>query len=240
MYYFPTPKSALELKKLLTFIEYEKSYGRQTEIVCENAKTLAAINNAIAHPETVINTLLPETIPGCTACSYRGCLTEFVYHATNIRATQKILSEGKLLSAVKVSGKTGAELAYEKRNSLWNDPADFFEYIMFCWGNCIVGDYVVMSDSSDGDFNPGVRFYFRYSDIIRHPGHVFDGYHPIKVKDEIILSDYLHACIIPEQYKNELDHLILPELADRVYFLPQNGLGINEWSAEVYDFISKL
>ncbi len=252
VYYLSTPNyphiSTLELKNLLAFIEYEKLYGRQTEIVCENASTLAAVNNAIAHPEKMANSLLPAKIIGCTACSHHGCLTEFVYHATDLKATQQILSGGKLLSAVKVYGKSGEELSYEKRDSPWNDPADFFEYIMFCWGNCIVGDYVVMSDTpdgeqneeSEGDFKPGVRFYFRYADVIQHPGHVFDGYHAIKVKEEIILSDYLHACIVPEQYKKELEYFILPELAARVYFLPQNRLGIFEWSERVYDFISEL
>jgi len=44
---------------------------------------------------------------------------------------------------------------------------------MFCWGNSPIGDYVVLSEDSPyeedlsmGSFNPGVRFYFRYEDII--------------------------------------------------------------------------
>jgi hypothetical protein len=231
----------LELKNILAFIAYEATHGRQTEIICEDDKILAALNCAIANPETVNNISLPEKIIGCTSCLHHGCLTEFVYHATDCEAAQKILSGGKLLSAVKSYGKTGEELAYEKRNSLWNDPADFFEYIMFCWGNCVVGDYVVMSDDDNNEsneiFNPGVRFYFRYHDIVRHPGHVFDGYHCAKVKDEILLSDYLHLCIIPEQYKDDLEHLILTELATKVHYLPQNGFGIYDWSKKVYDFV---
>jgi len=45
--------TAWELKKLLAFIEYEKRYGRKTEIICEDKEILAAVNNAIAYPETV-------------------------------------------------------------------------------------------------------------------------------------------------------------------------------------------
>ena len=241
--------SSFELKNLVAFIKYEKSHDRQTEIVCEDKNIIAAVNNAIAHPETVENVLLPVKIESSTCtCNYRGCLTEFVCHSTDFNATKQILSGGSLLSAVKVYGKTGDELALEKRDSLWNDPADFFEYIMLNWGNCIFGEYVVMSDylndPSEEDFencsNPGVRFYFRYEDIIRHPGHTFDGYHTIKIKDEIVLSDYLHACIVPEQYKIELDNLILSELAARVYYLPHKGLGLRDWSEKIYDFISKL
>jgi len=37
--------------------------------------------------------------------------------------------------------------------------------------------------------------------MIKHPGYVFDGYHPAKIKDELVLTDYLYACIVPEQYK---------------------------------------
>ena len=49
--------------------------------------------------------------------------------------------------------------------------------------------------------------------IMQHPGYVFDGYHPAKAKDEITLSDYLFACIVPAQYRTELAQHILPELA---------------------------
>ena len=172
---------------------------------------------------------------------------EFVYHAPNVAATRKILSCGKLLSAVRVHGKTGEELAYRKRNSPWNDPADFFEYIMFCGGDQMTGDYVVLSENmpsedelGTGNFNAGVRFYFRYKDIKKHPGHIHDGYHPIKVKDEIVLSDYLFACIVPEQYKSELDNLVLSEFIRKVYFLPQNKISLFNWNEKVCDFISKL
>ncbi len=216
-----------ELKSILDFIGYEKKHGRQTEIVCENAEILAAVNDAVIHPETVINAPFPAEWE-----------TEFAYHATDIDAAKQILSSGRLLSAVKAYGKTGEELSNERSATLWNDPPDFFEYIMmFLWGDILGGDLVVMSEKRDEPFSPGVRFYFRYTDILRHPGRVFDGYHAVKVKDEIVLSDYLCACIVPAQYKDDLEKLILPELANRVRFLPQNGLGINEWSERVYDFI---
>ena len=125
VFYFALPNypniSVYELEDILAFIKYEKMYGRQTEIVCENATILAAVNNAISHPETVKKALLPDD----------DGLTKFVYHATSIDATKKILSGGRLLSAAKVSGKSGTELAYEKRNSPWNDPPNYFKYIIF-------------------------------------------------------------------------------------------------------------
>jgi len=68
---------------------------------------------------------------------------------------------------------------------------------------------------------------------------VFDGYHPAKIKDELVLSDYMYACIIPEHYRNEIKELIQPEIADKVYYFPQNGLGLWDWSEKVYEFVEK-
>lgn len=229
VYYFCPynyPKIApYELKSILDFIDYEEKHGRQTEIVCENAEILAAVNDAAVHPETVINARFPDEWE-----------TEFAYHATDIDAAKQILSSGRLLSAVKAYGKTGEELSNERSATLWNDPPDFFEYIMmFFGGDRLGGDLVVNSENPNGSFSPGVRFYFRYADILQHPGRVFDGYHAVKVKDEIVLSDYLYACIVPEQYKHQLKGYVLPELTDRVYYLPQDGLDMNQWSEKVCD-----
>lgn len=226
--------SISELKNIIAFIEYEKLHGRQTELVCQDETIFQVVYDTITNPDTIGSILTPVENP-------------FIYHATDLRATKKILSSGKLLSAEKVYGKTGEQLSFEKRNSLWNDPADFFEYIMFCWGDNMTGDYVVLSgnfpnedDLLKGNFNPGVRFYLRYEDIIRHPGHTFDGYHSLKVKDEILLSDYLYACIVPEQYKSELESIVSPELVSKVHFLSQKGIGLTDWNEKVYDFICKL
>jgi len=118
---------------------------------------------------------------------------------------------------------------------------------MFCWGDNPTGDYVVLSenfpsedDLSQGIFNAGIRFYFRYEDITRRPGLVFDGYHAIKVKEEIVVSDYLYACIVPEQYRIELSGHVPLELEARVYYLPQDKLGILEWNEKVYSFVSNI
>lgn len=62
---------------------------------------------------------------------HKGVITKFVYHATTYDSAKKILHSGRLLSAVKVYEKSGYELAKEKINNPWNDPADFFKYIMF-------------------------------------------------------------------------------------------------------------
>ncbi|MCL2409752.1 MAG: hypothetical protein FWC96_09140 [Oscillospiraceae bacterium] len=237
VYYFHLPNfphiSVSELKTAVAFIMYERLHNRQTEIICEDKQILATVNNAVANPHAINPFILSDT-------------TEFVYHATDTKGAQKILSCGKLLSAVNVYGRTGEELAYEKRNSPWNDPVDYFEYIMFCNGDDMTGDYVVLSDNfpseealGKGNFDAAVRLYIRSEDIMRHQGYVFDGYHPAKVKDEIILADYLYACIVPEQYKKIENH-ISPELAGRTHYLAQKGLSISDWNNKVYDFVCNL
>ncbi len=223
-----------ELKLIIAFIQYEKANNRVTEIICDNEQLLQIIKNAVSNPETVDKIRLSET-------------ADFVYHGTSIYSAKKILTSGKLLSAARVYGKTGEELAYEKRESLWNDPADFFEYIMFCNGDDMTGDYVVLSekfpnevDFENGNFDAGIRFYFRSDEITRHPGHVFDGYHPVKVRDEILLSEYLFACIVPEQYKESISDIVLPELLPKVHCLKQIGMKLYEWNDKVYSFIKSI
>ena len=236
-----------ELRKLLAFIAYEKQNGRTIDIQCENEETLIAVHNALAHPDSVANAPLPAKITACTACKQQGCLTEFVCHTATIENARRILSGGALLSAVKAFGKTADELVADKRNAA-GDPADYFDYIMFAWGNCQAGDRLVMErllgrfpneDDVGKNFMPGVRFYFRYQDIVRHPGYVYDGHHPAKVKDALALRAYLYACIVPAQHRDEFRNIIPSEIAEKVYYLPQDGLGIWDWSERVYDFVDR-
>lgn len=222
-----------EWNNILAFISYEKFLGQQLEVTCQDKALLSLVNNVAKKLDGT------EYIPPIAEA-----IEEFVYHATNAIAAQKILSNGRLLSATKVYGKTGEELALERREMGWEDPVDFYEYIMFGWGTHLVGDYVVLSenfpkeeDFLKGSFDAGVRFYIRYEDMIKHEGHTFDGYHPIKVKDEVILSEYLFVCIVPEQYKQQIESFIPQELAKRVYYLRQRGLTLQEWNDKVVNFV---
>jgi len=245
--------SRWELKKLLAFMHYEKMHGRQTEIVCDDAGIMLAVNDAIAHPETVADAVTPEKITECTACKQKGCLTEFVCHTAEIENAKKILSGGKLLSALKSSGKPAKELAADIRNGA-GDPEDYFEYIMFSWGNCITGDSLAtersfvrrhgrlpsqaeLDEENSERLITGVRFYFLYGDMIRHPGYVFDGYHPVKIKDELILTDWLYACVVPEEHQDVFAGAVPAGIADRVHYLRRDNLGIWDWSEKAYGVV---
>lgn len=240
--------SPWELKKLITFIDYEKRHGRKTEITCKNANILTAVNAVIANPETVENATPPTKITECTYCNQHGCLTDFVCHTADIEAAKRILKYGKLLSAVKAFNKSGADLVKDSRNAA-SDPPDYFEYIMFTWGNCTAGYRLVMErhlgrnptdDELENKLIPGIRFYFKYSKIIKHIGYVFDGYHPAKIKDALTLSDCLYACIIPHEYKDEFEQLIPLNLTNKIHYISHEGLGLRDWSNKVYEYICTL
>ena len=233
-----------EKRNIIEFVEYEASHGRECRIECENADVLEEVELALNNRESYRNIPRPALITECTACPVRkGCVTEFVCHTTSVENAGKILACGSLLSAVKARGIPVEELMAESRNAA-NDPADYFSYIMLAWGNCQAGDRLVMErklgrfpDEKDlsEDFTPGIRFYFRYEDLARHPGRVFDGVLPMKIKDEIILKDWLYAMVIPEGVKLEV-----PEyLKDRTVYVRNDCADIWEWSEKVYREIEK-
>ena len=159
-----------------------------------------------------------------------------------------ILDCGSLLSAVLARGRSASELRAESRNAA-NDPEDCFHYVMFAWGNCQAGDRLVMErmlgrfpDEKDlsRDFTPGVRFFFRYDRIIQHPGAVFDGVLPLKIKDEVVLKDWVSSIIVPTVYRDEITPHIPDVLLPKVYFLENDCADIWEWSKKVYEYAKSI
>jgi hypothetical protein len=69
---------------------------------------------------------------------------------------------------------------------------------------------------------------------------VFDGYHPAKIKNELVISDYLYACIIPKQYINDFAPFIHANIKDRTHYIPQDGLGLCDWTDKVYNYGEEL
>jgi len=163
-------------------------------------------------------TICAEQVPVCVHCKQGGCKTDFVCHTTELEFVEAIFKCGKLLSAVNARNKTARSLSAEPRNAAKDTP-DYFDYIMFNWGNCFAGDSLVTERSLGGadpsehfcaeKFQPGVRFYFKFEDIVNHKDYVNDGHHCAKIKHELSLVDYLHCCIIPAAHKAALKILCL-------------------------------
>ena len=206
-----------EMRDIIDFISYEKHYGRKVEITSDNNEILEYVNREILKTDKYKNVKRPIKITECTACPVRkGCMTDFVCHTAPIKNAQNIFKTGKLMSALNVRKVPVETLMSENRNAA-NDPADFFHYVMFSWGNCQAGDRLVMErklkrfpteEDLSVNFTPGVRFYFRYDELDKNPKACHDGFLPIKVEDEVNLNDYVFAIIIPKIYEADFMPII--------------------------------
>ena len=235
-----------EIRTIIEFIEYEKRYDRECVIECEDSNVLKLVNESIKHKETYLNIPRPKLITECTACPYRkGCVTDYVCHTTSLDNAIKIFECGKLLSALNARKVPVEELMNEKRNAA-NDPADYFEYVMLSWGNCQAGDRLVMERAlerfpNEEDlsvyFNPGVRFYFKYEQLINHPNAVCDGMLPVKIKDEINLIDWVYKIVIPMKLRDTLELYIPSGLKEKIIYIENDCKDIWDWSEKVYKII---
>ncbi|MBQ7298937.1 MAG: hypothetical protein IJW77_03750 [Clostridia bacterium] len=237
-----------EIQTVLDFIRYEEQNGRTCDIEAEDA-ILRAIDAYRPTYDAGIRVPVPERITECTACpTYRGCMTDFVCHTAPLENAKKILSCGSLYSAVRARGLPADVLQKEARNAA-GDPEDYFDYVMFAWGNCQAGDRLVMERKlgrfpNDEDlsvhFTPGVRFYFRYEVLAAHPDAVFEGVLPMKIRDEVILRDRVYAIIIPQAYRSEIDTYIPDDLRARIHYIENDCRDIWAWSDKVYAYIKAL
>lgn len=237
-----------EIQTLLDFIAYEAQYGRACSIEAEELIVSQIKAYEMSHYGKS-RVPVPEKITECTACpKYQGCMTDFVCHTSPVENAVKIFDCGKLLSPVLARNMSAKALKAEKRNAA-HDPEDYFEYIMFGWGNCQAGDRLVMErklgrfpNETDlsADFTPGVRFFFRYDSIVRHPNAVFEGVLPLKIKDEVVLKDWVHAIVVPSMYHGAVYGHIPEDLKGKVHFLPNDCRDIWQWSEKVYEYVKRL
>jgi hypothetical protein len=240
--------SEWELNGIIKFVDYESLYGRKVEIVSDNQEIMEKVNYALLNKNEFVNVEKPEKITECTACKQKGCMTKYICHTAPVENALSIIKSGSILSAVKARKISAEQLKLEPRNAA-KDPADYFEYLMLSWGNCQAGDRLVMErklerepsgeDLSKG-FIPGVRFFFKYDELVKHPNAVFDGYHPLKIKDELSIKDSIFAIIIPEVYRENFKSIISDDIKARVYYMDSKNKDIWEWSENVYEFIDTL
>lgn len=238
-----------EMKDIIDFVNYEKINGRQCEIEADSEDILRYVQKEMLNPKKYKDVRRPEIIRECTACKARGgCMTDLVCHTAPLENAISILKCGSLLSAVNARKLPDTVLQKEDRNAA-NDPIDFFHYVMFSWGNCQAGDRLVMErklgrspspDEMSAGFTPGVRFYFKYDDLDKHPQAVHDGFLPVKVKDEVKLADYVYMIIIPFEYKEQLMKVMPEQLSDRAFFLSHDKLDVWQWSEKVYSFVHDM
>lgn len=126
-------------------------------------------------------------------------MTDYVCHTAPVENAVNIFKCGSLQVPTKWRDVSALVLKAENRNAS-NDTEDYFDYVMFAWGNCQAGDRLVMERKMkcfpteadlSVDFTPGVRFFFKYDKIVSHPNATIEGVLPPKIKEEVILSDWV-------------------------------------------------
>jgi len=236
-----------ELEKIAKFIAYEKLHKRQTSIECTDSCLKKEILDYICqHPFLPPFTPTDKRVASTYDLHKRLVTSDYCSHTTTIDAAISIFKTGQLLSAVKAFGRDAEELVLDSRNAA-SDPKDYFDYVMLGWSNTSSGYRLAMerllgrapSEKELQDkFIPGVSFHFIYTDLIKVPGYIFDGYHVAKVKDMLNLLSELYICIIPTHNKSRFENII-PMIADARSFdekfldadivladLPCSGIGI--------------
>ncbi len=218
----PSPR---ELHRLNEFCLYELAHGRRVPIWFEDDHVGDLIVQSIARffsdagtdldrfvteamasqHERTVKFPPQEHVSKCTYCLDGLCRSDLACHATSVDNAFRIIESDRILSACKARGIPGEVLARESRNAA-GDPPDYFEYVMFAAGNCTAVDKLVMErevghvpswEELDCNFRPGVRFFFRTTDLVGHPRHCFDGIHD-KIRDQLELDPYLVVVAIPE------------------------------------------
>lgn len=69
---------------------------------------------------------------------------------------------------------------------------------------------------------------------------VCDGVLPMKVKDEVVLAEWVHAIVIPEELRNSLADSVSANLADKVIYIKNDCKDIWDWSEKVYCAIEQF
>ncbi len=234
-----------EIQTVYDFINYEKQNDRACSVEADD-NILKKIEEYRKIYDSGKRVTVPEKITECVACpKYKGCMTDYVCHTAPIENAISIFKCGALQAPTKWRKVPASVLKAENRNAA-NDPEDFFDYVMFAWGNCQAGDRLVMErklkrfptekDLSE-NFTPGVRFFFRYEKIKNHPNVTFEGVLPLKVKDEVKLSDWVDTIIIPSGERTSFESIIPQELKSKTFYLDNDCKDIWSWSEKVYEFV---
>ena len=240
--------SPWELHKLARFAQYERAHGREPKLKCGHRGIRRTAKAALQKPDLVPEAMPSAKITECTACKQGGCLTDLLCHGSSAEDAKAIFACGELRSAALARGLPRELLAKEPRNAA-GDPLDYFDYVMFAWGNCQAADSLVMErqlgrfptqEEFDRPFTRSVRFYFRYNPLIAHPGFVFDGYHAAKIRDTLDLQMHLAACIVPGSLWDELSFSIPEALRPRVHCLAEEGESMLDWSEKCYNYVQEV
>ena len=202
----PDNPSRAELQRIGDFVQYETEHARSVGIWVEHGHVLDRVLAAAeASPATPEERVTPDD-PCCCQPFHDGCRGTYVCHAAPIESAESILCSGILSTRMQQSGQSLDAIVQKMHAIGQKDPPDYFEYVCFANGNCVAPDIVAMQrhaglglgvEQCDENFYPGIRFFFRFVDLLGHPHVAHDGIQAVKVKDLIDLDDYLVAFVVP-------------------------------------------
>lgn len=216
------------------FIKYENENGYKTAIWIAD---VPCKENVMYHIERwtdngiILKTYLPKSLHYCNGCSHKSCLTELVCHTASIDDSKKIFIDNKLKSATMHRQLDKNHLQIEERNAAGDHP-DYFDYVMFNWGNCVAGQrlinerrlgHIPSEQELINRFVPGVTFYFETEKIFKHSNYVDDGYHAAKIKHSLELEQYLLALTVSSSQITELIPYISEPMKEKVVVIGDNS-----------------
>ena len=238
--------SEWELKQLISLVIYESSHGRKIAFWFGDKKTEESFLKAIYSPHEYSFVTPPEVINVCKACKRGQCITKYVCHTAGIDEAKQIFERGQILSIAKSINMTPEATAKEPIN-FQGDPPDYFQYVMFTWGNCFFGDRIITErklgriiyeEDLRNFYSPDIKFYYKFEELQDLDSAVFDGYHPIKIKDSIKLRDFFMFCVIPLEYKDSLKGCIPRDLRDKIHYVDRSTCStIWNWADNSYSAV---
>ena len=152
-------------------------------------------------------------------------MTDYVCHTAPVENAVNIFKCGSLQALTKWRGVSSSVLKEE---------------------NSQAGDRLVMERKMKRfpieadlsvDFTPGVRFFFKYDKIVTHPNATFEGVLPLKIREEVIISDWVNTIIIPSAEKEAFEAIVPYELKSRIFYLENDCKDIWSWAEKVYEFV---
>ncbi len=82
-----------------------------------------------------------------------------------------------------------------------------------------------------------ISFRVKYDKIVSHPNATIEGVLPLKIKEEVILSDWVDTIIIPSAERGAFEAIVPYELKSRLFYLENDCKDIWSWSEKVYEFV---
>ena len=63
---------------------------------------------------------------------------------------------------------------------------------------------------------------------------------PLKIKNEVVLADWTHAIIVPENERAKFESYVPEAMKEKVHYIENDCSDIWEWSEKVYEYAKNI